>query len=161
MVKVIVNREKDAQLPEYKTKGSSGFDIRAHITEPLTLKPAEWALIPTGLKFEIPQGFEIQIRPRSGLAAKGIFILNSQPRHHRLGLPGRGENNNSKLFSERIHHKTGYENCSGRALKDLQGRVCRRKKPPSHRKGRGRLWLNGNQLVNHVSQQRSNCKGND
>ncbi len=76
-MRVFVKREKGASIPEYKTKGSSGFDIRAHITEPLTLKPAEWALIPTGLKFEIPQGFEIQIRPRSGLAAKGIFILNS------------------------------------------------------------------------------------
>lgn len=65
-------------LPEYKTPGSSGFDFHANLTEDLTLLPGEWKLIPTGLFFEIPVGYEIQVRPRSGLAVKyGVFVLNS------------------------------------------------------------------------------------
>jgi len=65
-------------LPEYATKGSSGMDIRAALDMPLTLQPLERILIPTGLFVEIPNGYEIQIRPRSGLAAKqGITCLNT------------------------------------------------------------------------------------
>ncbi len=68
---------KEEYIPEYKTSGASGFDLKAAIEKPINIKPGDWALIPTGVKFEIPKGFEIQIRPRSGLANKGIFILNS------------------------------------------------------------------------------------
>jgi dUTP pyrophosphatase len=65
-------------LPAYATKGSSGMDIRASIDMPLTLQPLERILIPTGLFVEIPLGYEIQIRPRSGLAIKqGITCLNT------------------------------------------------------------------------------------
>ena len=65
-------------LPEYATAGSSGMDIRAFLEEPITLKPLERKLIPTGLFVEIPEGFEAQIRPRSGLAYKqGITCLNT------------------------------------------------------------------------------------
>ena len=65
-------------LPQYATKGASGMDIRAALDIPLTLQPLERNLIPTGLFVEIPQGYEIQIRPRSGLAIKhGITCLNS------------------------------------------------------------------------------------
>jgi dUTP pyrophosphatase len=65
-------------LPAYSTKGSSGMDIRAALNKPLLLKPREIELIPTNLSVEIPTGFELQVRPRSGLAAKhGIGILNS------------------------------------------------------------------------------------
>ena len=65
-------------LPEYATKGASGMDIRASLDIPLTLQPLERNLIPTGLFVEIPQGYEIQIRPRSGLAIKqGITCLNT------------------------------------------------------------------------------------
>lgn len=65
-------------LPSYSTEGSSGMDIRAAIVKPLILKPKEMELIPTNLSAEIPLGFELQVRPRSGLAAKhGIGILNS------------------------------------------------------------------------------------
>ena len=65
-------------LPEYKTEGSSGFDVRAQLKAPLTLTPQKRALIPTGLSFEIPQGFELQARPRSGLALKkGLTLLNT------------------------------------------------------------------------------------
>lgn len=64
--------------PEYATDGSSGFDLRANLTEPVTLGVGERALIPTGLRFQIPDNFEIQVRPRSGLAyKKGITVLNS------------------------------------------------------------------------------------
>ncbi len=65
-------------LPEYATPYSAGVDLRANITEPVTLKPLERTLIPTGLYFELPQGYEAQIRPRSGLAFKhGLTVLNS------------------------------------------------------------------------------------
>jgi len=65
-------------LPQYATKGASGMDIRAALDIPLTLQPLERNLIPTGLFVEIPQGYEIQIRPRSGLAIKqGLTCLNT------------------------------------------------------------------------------------
>lgn len=72
-----VNKSKN-QDPEFATAGSSGFDLRADLIEPMTLKSGERAIVPTGLFFEIPQNFEIQVRPRSGLAAKhGITVLNT------------------------------------------------------------------------------------
>lgn len=65
-------------LPQYATKGSSGMDVRASLDIPVTLQPLERTLIPTGLFVEIPAGYEIQIRPRSGLAVKqGITCLNT------------------------------------------------------------------------------------
>jgi len=65
-------------LPKYETKGSSGLDLKANIKEKIQIKPNEKVLIPTGLAVAIPVGYEIQIRPRSGLAAKnGITVLNT------------------------------------------------------------------------------------
>ena len=65
-------------LPEYATSGSSGMDIRANLDTAQTLKPFERALVPTGIFIEIPQGYEVQVRPRSGLAIKqGITCLNT------------------------------------------------------------------------------------
>ncbi|MBR5492102.1 MAG: dUTP diphosphatase [Alistipes sp.] len=73
----IVNNSRHA-LPEYQTPLSAGLDIRANLDESVTLRPLERAMIPTGLFVELPEGFEMQIRPRSGLAAKhGITVLNS------------------------------------------------------------------------------------
>ena len=70
--------KSDNQDPEYATDGSSGFDLRANLGKPVTLGVGERALIPTGLHFQIPPNFEIQVRPRSGLAyKKGITVLNS------------------------------------------------------------------------------------
>ncbi|MCR5612382.1 dUTP diphosphatase [Treponema sp.] len=67
-----------AIIPQYKTKGAAGADICAHLSESITLKPMERFAVPTGLFFEIPEGFEIQVRPRSGLAIKnGITCLNT------------------------------------------------------------------------------------
>lgn len=64
--------------PAYQSPGASGFDVRAQLVEPIVLAPGERALIPTGLAFAIPEGFEIQARPRSGLAAKfGISLVNT------------------------------------------------------------------------------------
>ena len=64
-------------LPEYKTEGAAGMDIMASNMEPVTLKPLERALIPSGIKIELPRGYEAQIRPRSGLAIKsGITLSN-------------------------------------------------------------------------------------
>lgn len=65
-------------IPSYATEGSAGFDLQAAVSENLCLKPSERLLVPTGLSMAIPQGFEGQIRPRSGLAYKnGITVLNS------------------------------------------------------------------------------------
>ncbi len=73
----IINKSSNA-LPEYATTGSSGMDIRANLDIPQTLQPLERTLIPTGLFIELPQGYEAQIRPRSGLAIKqGITCLNT------------------------------------------------------------------------------------
>lgn len=73
----IVNQSKHP-LPEYATALSAGMDLRANIDEPVELQPLERKLIPTGLYIELPEGFEAQIRPRSGLAIKkGITVLNS------------------------------------------------------------------------------------
>ena len=73
----IVNNSRFA-LPEYQTPLSAGLDIRANLDESVTLRPLERAMIPTGLFVELPEGHEMQIRPRSGLAAKhGITVLNS------------------------------------------------------------------------------------
>ena len=66
------------ELPAYQTAGASGFDVRAQLETPITLKPMERTMIPTGLSFEIPMGYEIQARPRSGWAAKqGLTLLNT------------------------------------------------------------------------------------
>lgn len=65
-------------LPQYATPQSAGMDLRANLDEPVTLKPLERQLIPTGLHIALPVGFEAQVRPRSGLALKkGITVLNS------------------------------------------------------------------------------------
>lgn len=73
----IVNQSKHA-LPEYATIHSAGMDIRANLDAPVVMKPLERKLIPTGLFIELPEGYEAQIRPRSGLAIKkGITVLNS------------------------------------------------------------------------------------
>jgi dUTP pyrophosphatase len=73
----IINKSSHP-LPEYETALSAGMDLRANIDQPITLKPLQRMLVPTGLFLEIPAGFEAQIRPRSGLAAKkGITVLNS------------------------------------------------------------------------------------
>jgi len=68
----------DHNLPQYETTDSAGLDLKAVCNEPITLKPLERAIIKTGLHIALPKGFEAQIRPRSGLAAKhGITVLNS------------------------------------------------------------------------------------
>ena len=70
--------KSDNKNPWYETVGSSGFDLRANLDSPMTLKSGEYAMVPTGLFFEIPENFEIQVRPRSGLAVKhGVTVLNS------------------------------------------------------------------------------------
>jgi dUTP pyrophosphatase len=67
-----------AHVPLYASDQAAGADVRAHLTQDIILQPGQSALIPTGLKFAIPEGFEIQVRPRSGLAFKnGITVLNS------------------------------------------------------------------------------------
>jgi dUTP pyrophosphatase len=73
----IVNKSSN-ELPAYATPGSAGMDLRANLEEPVTLAPLERKLIPTGLFIELPNGYEAQVRPRSGLAIKqGITCLNS------------------------------------------------------------------------------------
>lgn len=73
----IINKSKHA-TPKYETEGAVGMDLRAELNEPVVLKPLERAIIKTGLFIALPVGFEAQVRPRSGLAAKkGITVLNS------------------------------------------------------------------------------------
>ncbi|WP_298149995.1 dUTP diphosphatase [Flavobacterium sp.] len=73
----IVNKSQHP-LPHYETIASAGMDLRANLDQPITLKPLERAIIKTGLFIELPIGFEAQVRPRSGLAAKnGVTVLNS------------------------------------------------------------------------------------
>ena len=75
-IKIINNSKHD--LPSYETIASAGMDLRANLTEPIVLKPLERAIVKTGLFIELPIGYEAQVRPRSGLAAKkGITVLNS------------------------------------------------------------------------------------
>ncbi len=77
-IKRINSEFNDIPLPSYATKGSAGMDIRAAVQDSITIEKGKFELIPTNLSIEIPEGYEIQVRPRSGLAAKnGIGILNS------------------------------------------------------------------------------------
>lgn len=78
MVKVNVVNESLNELPKYETSGSAGMDVRANISEPIILKPLERKLIPTGIHVNLPVGYELQVRPRSGLALKhGITCCNA------------------------------------------------------------------------------------
>ena len=79
MVKILVKKfDKNIKLPAYKTSGSSGMDLMAYIKNKITINPGKIALVPTGIAVAIPENYEIQIRPRSGLAAKkGISVLNT------------------------------------------------------------------------------------
>ena len=68
---------KSGRVPRYETEGAAGFDISAYLDEPLTLKPGDRMLVPTGLYFEVPQGYEAQVRARSGLAIRhGLGLVN-------------------------------------------------------------------------------------
>ena len=78
MIKIKVINRGHQPLPEYATEQSAGMDLRANIDGPITLRPLERRLIPTGLHIALPVGYEAQVRPRSGLALKkGITVLNS------------------------------------------------------------------------------------
>ena len=78
VVRVFSVLREGALLPEYQTSGSAGADLHAYLAEPITLKPMERTLIPTGLFVELPEGYELQVRPRSGLALKyGVTVLNT------------------------------------------------------------------------------------
>lgn len=77
MIGVKIKAKSGVTIPKYETKGSAGMDIRAYLEEPILLEPGERALIPTGLCIELPEGFEAQIRARSGLAINnGIGLVN-------------------------------------------------------------------------------------
>ena len=79
MIKILIKRlSKSISLPKYETNGSSGMDLAANIEQDIEIKPGKTAIIPTGLAISIPKDFEVQIRPRSGLAAKNqVSILNT------------------------------------------------------------------------------------
>jgi dUTP pyrophosphatase len=77
-MKVKIINQSSFDLPSYATEGAAGMDIRANLEEPMVLKPLERIAIPTGLSLKLPEGYEAQIRPRSGLALKyGITVLNA------------------------------------------------------------------------------------
>ena len=79
MTEVLIKRlSKNVELPKYETSGSSGMDLTAYIEKQINIKPGRTCIIPTGISVSIPKDFEIQIRPRSGLAAKSqITVLNT------------------------------------------------------------------------------------
>ena len=79
MTKILIKRlSKEVALPRYETNGSSGMDLEAYINTEITIMPGKTAIISTGLAISIPKGFEVQIRPRSGLAAKQkVSVLNT------------------------------------------------------------------------------------
>lgn len=78
MIQIKIINQSNNPLPAYQTILSAGMDIQAYISEPITIKPLERVLVKTGLFIELPQGYEAQIRPRSGLALKkGITVLNT------------------------------------------------------------------------------------
>ena len=79
MTEVLIKRlSKDIQLPKYETNGSSGMDLSANIEKEIKIEPGKISIIPTGISVSIPKNFEIQIRPRSGLAAKSqVSVLNT------------------------------------------------------------------------------------
>lgn len=78
MISVSIINKSPHPLPEYQTLGSSGMDLRAWLNEPVTLRPMQRILIPTGIYMELPNGYEAQIRPRSGIAIKrGITVVNA------------------------------------------------------------------------------------
>lgn len=77
-MKVRIVNTSNNELPKYETEGSAGMDLRANLEEPVSIEPGVSKLIPTGLHIELPEGYEAQIRPRSGLALKhGITVLNT------------------------------------------------------------------------------------
>lgn len=80
-IKMLITRDDDCadiELPAYQSDGASGMDVRAAVNEPLTLHPGEIKLIPTGLRMAVPIGYEVQVRPRSGLSLKhGITVTNT------------------------------------------------------------------------------------
>ena len=77
-MKIKIINKSGHKLPHYETLASAGMDLRADLETPITLKPLERAIVPTGLFMELPVGYEAQVRPRSGLAAKkGITVLNA------------------------------------------------------------------------------------
>ena len=77
-MKIKIRNVSGHDLPAYETNASAGMDLRAHLSDPITLEPLERAIVKTGLFIELPIGFEAQVRPRSGLAAKkGITVLNA------------------------------------------------------------------------------------
>mgnify|MGYP001336825093 CR=1 FL=1 len=78
MLKVPINNKSPYELPKYATPSSAGLDLRAVLTSEITLEPLERKVVGTGIKIAIPEGYEAQVRPRSGLSAKhGITVLNS------------------------------------------------------------------------------------
>ena len=79
MTKILIKRlSKNIPLPKYETEGSSGMDLAANVSQLVEIQPRETAIIPTGIAVSLPKNYEIQIRPRSGLAAKnGISVLNT------------------------------------------------------------------------------------
>lgn len=77
-MKIKIINKSSHKLPHYETLASAGMDLRANIDSPIVLKPLERAIVPTGIFMELPVGYEAQVRPRSGLAAKkGISVLNA------------------------------------------------------------------------------------
>ncbi len=110
-MKIKIVKNNPFKLPEYETKGSAGVDLQANVESPVVLKPMERYLVPTGLFIEIPEGYEAQVRARSGLAIKhGISLVNG------IGTIDSDYRGNKGYFNKswrkRLHHQFRRQNCS-------------------------------------------------
>ena len=105
----------DLPLPAYATPGAAGMDLLAAVAEPVTLAPGDRALIPTGLAIALPPGYELQIRPRSGLALRHGILVAQQPGHDRRGLPRRTPGHPPEHRHGTLHRGARDANRPGRA----------------------------------------------
>jgi hypothetical protein len=101
----VLPHAQNLSLPSYATEQSAGLDLSAAIDTKIQLAPGQRALVPTGIAIALPPGYEAQIRPRSGLAAKnGVTVLNT-PRHHRRRLPRRDQSHPYQSRSGNIYNR--------------------------------------------------------
>ena len=119
-----------ARIPAYQTSLAAGMDVHAAITEPMLLEPNRVVLVPTGFALAIPEGFEAQVRPRSGLSTKHGVTVPQRPRHDRCRLPRRGDGGAHQPGARGLHGRAGH----ARGTTGLRaGRTC------GHRGSRGTL----------------------
>ena len=138
-MRLFPERDLDLPLPAYRTAGAAGMDLAAAVEEEVTLAPGEIRLIPTGLALAIPEGFEGQIRPRSGLALKHGISLSNSPGTDRFRLPGRDRAAGDQSGGPAVYDPPGGASGPIGHSTGLSGRPSGNRSPGEHREGPGRL----------------------